>query len=41
MRLFLALIDLASNIYRYKNLLKDAGNKQYEIKKIIKQTKKL
>ena len=34
-------IDLASNIYRYKNLLKDAGNKQYEIKKIIKQTKKL
>ena len=33
-------LDLASNIYKNKSLLKDAENKQHEIN-IIKQTKKL
>ena len=35
-------LDLASNIYRNKKLLKDAENKQYNITTLnIKQTKKL
>ena len=34
-------LDLASSIYRNKKLLKDAENKQSEIKNIIKQTKKV
>ena len=34
-------LDLASNIYRKKKLLKDEENKQSEIKNVTKQTKKV
>ena len=34
-------LDLASNIYRNKKLLKDAENKQYHRKILLKKTKKL
>ena len=38
---FKHLLDLASNIYRNKNLLKDAEKKTIQHKNIIKQTTKL
>ena len=34
-------LDLASNIYRNKNLLKDAENEQYDIKILLNKLKKI